>query len=70
MNKRINIVGLVGIVTLVAVFSRPAKSEGVELKTEASKTLYAIGFSLSQKVGVFNFTSEELDFVKAGLEDG
>ncbi|MBI3598452.1 MAG: FKBP-type peptidyl-prolyl cis-trans isomerase [Nitrospirae bacterium] len=73
MNKKIAggvVAGLLIIVAVVVVLNRPAQSEAVELKTEESKTLYALGLALSQNIGVFNLTASELDLVKAGLEDG
>ena len=63
-------VGLVLVVAFVIVFKRPAQSEAIELKTEESKTLYALGLAVSQNLAVFNLTVQELEWVKAGLEDG
>ncbi|MBI3359125.1 MAG: FKBP-type peptidyl-prolyl cis-trans isomerase [Nitrospirae bacterium] len=73
MNKKIAgvvVAGLLIIVVLVVVLNRPAQSEAITFKTEESKTLYAIGLTLSQRIGVFSLTAAELEFVKAGLEDG
>jgi len=64
------VVGILLVVGLIFVLKGPAQSETVELKTEESKTLYALGLALSQNIGVFNLTAEELELVKAGLEDG
>ncbi len=73
MNKKTAgfiVAGLLVIVAVVAVLKKPAQSAAIELKTEESKTLYALGLALSQNIGVFNLTAAELDLVKAGLEDG
>lgn len=73
MNKKVAgfaVAGIMGIIALVVMLKQPAQSFAITLKTEESKTLYALGLALSQNIGVFNLTSEELDWVKAGLEDG
>ena len=73
MNKKIAglvVVGIFVVIAVVVVLKRPAQSEAITLKTEESKTLYALGLALSQNIGVFNLTSEELKLVQAGLEDG
>jgi len=41
-----------------------------ELKTDDAKTFYALGFDLSNKLGVFRMTPAELEYLKAGLTDG
>ena len=73
MNKKIAGVVVAGVLVIFAVvvgLKRPAQSAAIELKTEESKTLYALGLALSQNIGVFNLTAPELELVKAGLEDG
>lgn len=40
-----------------------------ELKNDDEKTLYALGFDLSAKLGVFKLTPAEVEIVKAGLTD-
>jgi FKBP-type peptidyl-prolyl cis-trans isomerase FkpA/FKBP-type peptidyl-prolyl cis-trans isomerase FklB len=73
MNRKIVGFVVVAIFIVIAVvigLKRPAQSEAIDLKTEDSKTLYALGLALSQNIGVFNLTEQELTLVKAGLEDG
>lgn len=43
---------------------------GADPKSEADKTLYAIGLAISQSLGSFNLSAAELEMVKAGLTDG
>jgi len=67
--------GLFSVMALVLAQTTPAragdpKPQVVELKTEDSKTLYALGLVISRNLSTFNLTAAELGFVKAGLEDG
>jgi len=64
------VVGILLVVVLVVVLKKPAQSEGVDLKTDDSKTFYALGLAVSQNLAVFNLTAQELEWVKAGLDDG
>jgi len=41
-----------------------------EPKTDDQKTFYALGYSMSQKVSVFNLKPDELGYVLAGFKDG
>ncbi len=41
-----------------------------EPQTDDQKTFYALGFSMSQRVQVFNLKPEELAYVMRGLSDG
>jgi FKBP-type peptidyl-prolyl cis-trans isomerase FkpA len=41
-----------------------------ELKTDQDKALYAIGLSMSERLGPFALTPAELEIIKAGLTDG
>ena len=73
MNKKTAgfiVVGFLSVIAFVVVLKRPAQSETIELKTEESKTLYALGLAVSQNLAAFNLTAQELEWVKAGLEDG
>lgn len=54
----------VGALTLFSV-----SVSAQELKTEDEKTLYALGLSIGQSVGVFGLSKEELEVVKRGLTD-
>lgn len=47
-----------------------AAAAAPELKTEEQKTLYALGFALSQTLAIFNLSEAELEHVKSGLGDG
>ncbi len=67
---------IVFLIAIAVVIVRPVQSEtpakgaAPALKTDESKTLYALGLALSENIAVFNLKPEELDLVKAGLEDG
>jgi FKBP-type peptidyl-prolyl cis-trans isomerase FkpA/FKBP-type peptidyl-prolyl cis-trans isomerase FklB len=39
-------------------------------KTEDQKTLYALGLAISRNLASFNLTPAEIEYVKAGLQDG
>ncbi len=60
--------GLTAVMLACAATTEPAAA--VELQTEDQKVLYAIGLAVAQNFGQFNFTEEELAFVKDGLSDG
>jgi len=47
-----------------------AAAAGAEPKTEEQKTLYAIGLAISQSLGSFSLSPEELEMVQAGMRDG
>ena len=40
---------------------------GANPQTEDQKTLYALGLSIGRSVSVFNLTTEEIEYVKAGI---
>jgi len=46
-----------------------APAAGPDLKTDDDKTLYALGWTLSQNLASFSLTGPELEIVKAGLTD-
>jgi len=41
----------------------------VELKTDADKTLYALGISLGSNIAPYGLSAEEIEFVKKGFAD-
>jgi FKBP-type peptidyl-prolyl cis-trans isomerase len=57
-------------VALSLLTAVPAAAAGPELKTEDQKTMYAVGLSIAQSLGVFALTPAEVDLVVAGLRDG
>ena len=54
------------MLVMAACIAMPAAG----LETDEEKTLYALGIALSQNLGAFGLTAEELEFVKQGIEDG
>ena len=60
------------VLALLAALCVPAcaQSTGPELKTDDDKTLYALGWMLSQNLASFSLTGPELEIVKAGITDG
>ena len=78
MNKmvkkvsRVVVAGLFSVIAPVVFLAVPAQAGDpvIELKTEDSKTFYALGLVISRNLSTFNLTAAELDFVKAGLSDG
>jgi FKBP-type peptidyl-prolyl cis-trans isomerase FkpA len=61
---------LAGLMALAIVGCSRNQSPAAELETDEQKTLYAIGIALSQQLEAFALTEEELETVKAGIEDG
>ena len=59
---------LVIAVLALCIVAGPAAAQ--ELKTDQDKALYAIGLSLSERLGPFALTPAEVELVKAGLADG
>ena len=56
---------------VLAIFALPAASPAAQAPTsETEKTLYTLGFAISQNLSVFGLSEAELDLVKAGLSDG
>ena len=59
------------LVALVLVLLAAAPTVSAqEPKSEDDKALYAIGYSLAERLGPFALTAAELEMVKAGLADG
>jgi FKBP-type peptidyl-prolyl cis-trans isomerase FkpA len=60
------------VIALAATASLVAcgKPSAPTAKTDDEKALYALGALLSQNIQSFEFTDEEIAFVKAGLDDG
>lgn len=48
----------------------PAAAAGPELKSEEQKTMYAIGVTIAQNLGIFSLTAAESELMIAGLRDG
>jgi len=58
------------VVLVLAVLAVPTSAPGQEPKSEDDKALYAIGYSLAERLGPFALSAAELEMVKAGLADG
>ena len=58
------------VIVALVLFVAAGAAAAQELKTDQDKALYAIGVSLSERLGPFALTAAELEFVKAGLSDG
>jgi FKBP-type peptidyl-prolyl cis-trans isomerase FkpA/FKBP-type peptidyl-prolyl cis-trans isomerase FklB len=58
------------VVVVLALFIGAGPAVAQELKTDQDKALYAIGLSLSERLGPFALTPAEVELVKAGLADG
>ncbi len=54
---------------LTASCAQAAAPGAPEPKSEDEKTLYALGLFLADKVGTFNLSEADLEFVKAGMTD-
>ena len=62
---------LVPLVLLsLAAFSVPALAARPPLATDDDKTLYALGELISKSLEAFQLSPQELELVKAGIEDG
>src|SRR5262245_55805776 len=57
-------------VAIVLIAVAAAGAAGPELKTEAQKTLYALGLVISQNLASFNLNPSDLETVQAGISDG
>jgi FKBP-type peptidyl-prolyl cis-trans isomerase FkpA len=55
---------------LVILLGAPVRAAEPKLETEDEKTIYALGLALSQNLGQFNLSPQEVELVKAGLADG
>jgi FKBP-type peptidyl-prolyl cis-trans isomerase FkpA len=61
------------VATLVipaACAKQPAAAPAPKVVTEDDKTIYALGVLLSKNLEGFGFNQQEIELVKAGLEDG
>jgi len=67
--KRI-LVALTAFLVLTAPVLAQAPAAGPALQTEEQKTLYALGIWLSNRVAPLNLTAADLEFVRAGFDDG
>jgi len=61
---------MVSALMVFLVAAAAAGAADVNLSTDDEKTLYALGVLMSQNLGPFNLSPKEMEFVKAGLEDG
>jgi len=59
---------LVIVALALCILAGPAAAQ--ELKTDQDKALYAIGLTLSERLGPFALTPAEVEIIKAGLADG
>lgn len=57
-------------VTLSLLMAVSVAAAEPEPKTEEQKTVYALGLSVAQSLGVFALTPGEIELVSAGLRDG
>ncbi len=62
--------GLLVTVVLVLAVVTVAGAAGPELKSDEQKTLYALGFVISQNLASFALSPAELEVVLAGVSDG
>jgi FKBP-type peptidyl-prolyl cis-trans isomerase FkpA len=58
------------VLVSLGLMSLPAFAARPPLTTEDDKTLYALGALVSKSLEVFQLTPQELELVKAGIEDG
>jgi len=58
------------VIVALALFIVAGPAAAQELKTDQDKALYAIGLSMSERLGPFALTPAEVELVKAGLADG
>ncbi len=61
---------VVASIAPMLVWASTVSAAGPELKSDDQKTLYALGFAISQNLSAFNLSEAELELVKAGLTDG
>src|SRR5947208_14482329 len=62
--------GLLVTVVLVLAVVTVAGAAGPELKSDEQKTLYALGFVISQNLASFALSPADLEVVLAGVNDG
>jgi len=60
----------IALVLAILLSAAGAHAADVTLDNDTQKTLYALGVALSNSLGAFNLTPEELELVKAGITDG
>ncbi len=53
-----------------ALFAGSSFAQTAEPKTDDDKTLYALGVKMSEMLGFFDLSNDELKFVVQGLQDG
>ena len=58
------------VIVALVLFIAAGPATAQELKTDQDKALYAIGLSMSERLGPFALTAAELELIKAGLSDG
>jgi FKBP-type peptidyl-prolyl cis-trans isomerase FkpA/FKBP-type peptidyl-prolyl cis-trans isomerase FklB len=58
------------VAVALSVFPACAKAPKVTLANDQDKTLYALGQIISKNLDVFQLSPQELEIVKAGIEDG
>jgi FKBP-type peptidyl-prolyl cis-trans isomerase FkpA/FKBP-type peptidyl-prolyl cis-trans isomerase FklB len=58
------------VALMVAVAGVAPAGAASEPTTDQQKTLYALGYVMSQNLGVFKLTAADLEHVQAGLSDG
>ena len=61
---------LVAVATLTVLPACAKQQPAPKLATDNEKTLYALGSLLSRNLQAFDLTPQEVEIVKAGLEDG
>jgi FKBP-type peptidyl-prolyl cis-trans isomerase FkpA/FKBP-type peptidyl-prolyl cis-trans isomerase FklB len=67
---RLTFVSILVASTVLAVFPACAKAPAPKLTTDDDKTLYALGQIISKNLDAFQLSPQELELVKAGIEDG
>jgi FKBP-type peptidyl-prolyl cis-trans isomerase FkpA/FKBP-type peptidyl-prolyl cis-trans isomerase FklB len=60
---------LLCLLTATTLLASTAAS-AADPKTEEQKTLYALGLAISRNLSSFNLSAAEVEYVKAGLQDG
>ncbi|MBI2205180.1 MAG: FKBP-type peptidyl-prolyl cis-trans isomerase [Candidatus Rokubacteria bacterium] len=58
------------LLTALLAGATTATAAPPELKTDAQKTLYALGVALSQNLSLFSLSEAEMEIVASGLADG
>jgi FKBP-type peptidyl-prolyl cis-trans isomerase FkpA/FKBP-type peptidyl-prolyl cis-trans isomerase FklB len=63
-------IAIPSVLGALSLFAAQAIAAAPEPKTEAQKTLYALGLAMSGSLAPFKLTEAELEMVEAGLADG